>query len=56
MYSTDDLENYIGTTWIKYKRGIFSSTVNIQFDFFKQVDTDITIKDFIESLIKKSIQ
>jgi hypothetical protein len=41
MYSTDDLENYIGTTWIKYKRGIFSSPVNIQFDFFKQVDTDI---------------
>jgi hypothetical protein len=22
MYGTEDLENYIGTTWIKYKRGI----------------------------------
>jgi len=31
----------LGTTWVKYKKGIFSSVVNIQFDFFKQLDTEI---------------
>ena len=41
MYNSDDLDNYIGSTWVKYKRGIFSTTINIQFDFFNQIDTDI---------------
>ncbi len=36
MYSTDDLENYIGTQFVKYKRSFFSKSINIQFDFFKQ--------------------
>jgi hypothetical protein len=61
MYGTEDLENYIGTTWIKYKRGIFSSPVNIQFDFFKQVDTDILEFDKLKlesplNIIRRKIQ
>lgn len=36
-YTTEELENYLGTTWIQYKRGIFSKSVRIQFDFFRQV-------------------
>lgn len=41
-YTPDDIVNYIGTTWIQYKRGIFSKSVRIQIDFFRQVeDTEI---------------
>ena len=61
MYSNDDLENYLGTTWIQYKRGIFSKSVRIQLDFFKQVDTDILEFDKLKlesplNIIRRKIQ
>lgn len=61
MYGTEDLENYIGTTWVKYKKGVFSNPVNIQFDFFKQVDTDILEFDKLKlesplNIIRRKIQ
>ena len=61
MYSTDDLENYIGTQFVKYKRSFFSKSINIQFDFFKQIDNDFILIDGLKlenplNIIKRKIQ
>lgn len=41
FYSNDHLENYIGTKYVEYRRGFFSKTTTIQFDFFGKTDSEI---------------
>lgn len=62
MYSNDDLENYLGSTWIQYKKSLFSKSVKIQFDFFKEVkETEVLEFDGLKlenplNIIKRKIE